>query len=158
VKCCRRKASERFRESQRGKRARLYKRATAKLLRKQRGTRNGSGAAAAQKTRFHNALAFQAHRKLKNIPANGIAHFHFRGGAGKLTGIARILKMIENSVAKHQRKYRKLARTTQCAAKPRNSGERILRRVAVPYTLGDGCAGKNETGQFFTYADCFPRA
>ena len=62
VECCRRKSAKQFRDSLRGKRARLGKRATAKLLRKQRSTRNGRSATTAQKTRFHDPFAFHAHR------------------------------------------------------------------------------------------------
>jgi hypothetical protein len=77
----------------------------AKLLGEERSACNRGGAAAAQKARFRNAFPFDAHGELKDVAANGIADFHFGVGAGKLAGVARILKMIENSVAEHQRKY-----------------------------------------------------
>ncbi len=75
------------------------------LLREERSARNRSGAAAAQKTRFRDALAFDAHGELKNVAANRIADFHFGVRAVEFAGVARILKVIENGVAEHHQEY-----------------------------------------------------
>jgi hypothetical protein len=75
------------------------------LLRKQRSASNRSGAAPAQKTRLRDALAIDAHRELQDIAANRIADFDFGVRAGKFAGVARMLKMVENGVAKHQQEY-----------------------------------------------------
>jgi len=84
---------------------RLGERAAAKLFGEQRSARDRRGAAAAQETRFDDAVALDAHRELQNVAANRIADFHFDVRAGKLAGVAGILKMIENGVAKHHQEY-----------------------------------------------------
>ena len=77
----------------------------AELLGEQRSARDRGSAAAAQETRFDDAVALDAHRELQNVAANRIADFHFDFRAGKLAGVARILKMIENGVAEHRQEY-----------------------------------------------------
>ena len=86
-------------------RASLSKRAIVEFLGEQRSARDRSGAAAAQKPRFRDALTFDAHGQLQNVAANRIADFHFSVGARELTRIARILKVIENGVAEHHQEY-----------------------------------------------------
>ena len=105
MKCRRGKRAKRLRKRFRRDRMRLGERAAAKLFGEQRSARDGRGAAAAQKTRFDDAVALDAHRELQNVSANRIADFHFDVRAGKLAGVAGILKMIENGVAKHQQEY-----------------------------------------------------
>ncbi len=105
VKCCRRKFAERLRKRLRGERASLSQCAVAELLGEERSASNRRRASAAQKTCLLNAFAIDAHGKLKNIAANGVADFHFGVRPGKFTGVARILKMIENGVAEHQQEY-----------------------------------------------------
>jgi hypothetical protein len=81
------------------------------LLREERSARNRSGTAAAKKTRFRDAAAFDAHRELQDVAANGIADFYLGIRARKLAGVARILKVIENGVAKHPQEYSNAAFT-----------------------------------------------
>jgi hypothetical protein len=105
MKCCGRKPAERLRKSFGAKRTRFRKRAAAKSLREQRTAGNRSRAAAAQKTRLRDPLAVDVHRELQHVTANGIADFYFRARARKLAGVAGVLKMVQDSVAKHQHEY-----------------------------------------------------
>ncbi len=77
----------------------------AELFGKKRSARNRRRAAAAQKTRLHYAFAFNAYGELQYVATNGIADFHFGVRAGQLAGVAWILKMVKNGVAKHQQEY-----------------------------------------------------
>jgi hypothetical protein len=113
VKSCRGKLAEQPRKRLRGKRACFGEGPAAKLLGKQRSASDRSGAAAAKKTRFRNAPIFDASSKLKNVAANRIADFDANIRARKFAGVARILKMVENSVAKHRQKYGKPATPAQ---------------------------------------------
>ena len=79
------------------------------MLSEKRSARNRSRATPAQKARFHDAVALDAHGELQNVAANRVADFHFRVGAGKFAGVAWILKMIENGVAEHQQEYNNAA-------------------------------------------------
>ena len=105
VECRVRKSAKRFGKRFGGKRAGFSECPLAELLRKKRSARNRGRAAAAQKTRFDNAFPFDAHGKLQNVAANGIADFYFGVRARQLTGVARILKMVKNGVAKHHEEY-----------------------------------------------------
>ena len=113
MECCGRESAEGLRERLRGESARFRQRPVAKLFGQERSAGNRGGAAAAQKTRFGNAFPFHAHGKLQNIAAHGIADFYFGVRAVQFSGIARILKMVENSIAEHQRKYGKTAPSAQ---------------------------------------------
>jgi len=105
VECCGRQSAQRLRKKFGAKGTRFPKRPISQLLGKQRSARNRCGAAAAQKTRLHNALAIDTHRKLQDVAANRIAHFDFGIRAGKIARVARMLKMVENGVTKHQQEY-----------------------------------------------------
>ena len=105
VKCGSGKPAKGSRKRLRRKRAGLSQGAALDLLGEERSARDRSGAAAAQKARFRDTIAVDAHGELQNVTAHRIAHFHFGVGAGKVAGIARILKVIENGVAEHQQEY-----------------------------------------------------
>jgi hypothetical protein len=94
-----------LRKRLRSDRAGLSECAAAELLREERSARNRRGAASAQKARFHDPFTCDAHGKLKDVAANGIADFHSRVRAGKFAGVARLLKVIENGVAEHHQEY-----------------------------------------------------
>ena len=130
MKCRLRESAERLRKRFRGKRPRFRKRPPAQFLGQQRGARDRSSAAAAQKTCLRNTFAVHAHRKLQNIAANRIADFYFGVRAGKFARIARILKMSKHSVAKHQQEYSNalgsIVRYTSWMALPRVEGMRIV--------------------------------
>jgi hypothetical protein len=96
-----------------------------KLFGEERGARNRSGAAAAQKARFVDSAVVETDSELQNVAANGIAHLDTSIGVSEFTGIARVAKMVENSLAEHREKYRKAGDRLQRELKPKPSDSEV---------------------------------
>jgi len=107
VKCCSWQSAKSFRKRVCGDVARFGETPITELLRQERRASNRRCAAAAKKPDFLNTSPGNARSQLEDVPANGIADFHGCGGAGQLSGVARIAKMIEYGFAEHLRKYGK---------------------------------------------------
>src|SRR5713226_9625640 len=88
-------------------------RASGEQFGEKRTARNRSHAAAGLETRLGDAAIFQANGKLENVAASGIADFNDGRCPGKLSGIARVLEVLENSGAIHPKQYPKPAAYTQ---------------------------------------------
>src|SRR5712692_69495 len=93
--------------------ARLGGRASGEQFGEKRTAGNRSHAAAGLETGFGDAAVFQANGKPENVAASGIADFTDGRCAGKLSGIARVLEVVENSGAIHAKEYPKPAAYTQ---------------------------------------------
>ncbi|SRR6266568_2415530 len=88
-------------------------RASGEEFGEKRTAGNRSHAAAGLETGFGDAAVFQANGKLENVAASGIADFNDGRCAGKLSGITRVLEMVENSGAIHAKEYPKPAAYAQ---------------------------------------------
>src|SRR5712692_9413015 len=84
-------------------------RASGEQFGEKRTAGNRSHAAAGLETGLGDAAVFQANGQLKNVAASGIADFNDRRCAGKLSGIARVLEVLENDGAIHAKEYPKPA-------------------------------------------------
>lgn len=72
-----------------------------KLHGEERSASDGSSATATKKASFRDAARFEARGELEDVAANRVRNFDDCGGAGQLTGVTRVLEMIENGFAKH---------------------------------------------------------
>src|SRR5712692_11992111 len=75
------------------------RRASGEQFGEKRTAGNRRHAAAGLETGLGDAAVFQANGKLENVAASGIADFNDGRCAGKLSGIARVLEVLENSGA-----------------------------------------------------------
>jgi len=91
----------------------LGKRSSCEQFGEKRTAGNRSHAAAGLETGFGDAPVFQANGKLEDVAASGIADFNHGRCAGKLSGIAGVLEVLENSGAIHAKEYPKPAAYTQ---------------------------------------------
>jgi len=101
-----RESSESFGERLRRNGTKFGKRTRLKLLGEERGASDCGGAAAAEKANFGDAPVFKPGKKLEDVAANGIGHFHDGGRVREFAGVARITEMIENGFAEHRSQYR----------------------------------------------------
>ena len=88
-------------------------RASGEQFGEKRTAGNRSHAAAGLETGFSDAAVFQANGKLENVAASGVADFNDGRCAGKLSGIARVLEVVENNGAIHAKEYPKPAAYAQ---------------------------------------------
>src|SRR3989454_1752672 len=88
-------------------------RASGEQFGEKRTAGNRSHAAAGLETGFGDAAVFQANGKLENVAASGVADFNDGRCAGKLSGIARVLEVVENNGAVHGNEYPKPAAYAQ---------------------------------------------
>src|SRR2546428_6438140 len=91
----------------------LGRRASGEQFGEKRTAGNRSHAAAGLETGFSDAAVFQANGKLENVAASGVADFNDGRCAGKLSGIARGLEVVENNGAVHAKEYPKPAAYAQ---------------------------------------------
>src|SRR6266849_5848026 len=96
-----------------GNLAGLGGRASGEQFGQKRTAGDRSHAAAGLETGFGDAAVFQANGKLENVAASGIADFNDGRCAGKLSGIAGVLEVLENDGAIHAKEYPKPAAYTQ---------------------------------------------
>src|SRR2546425_3194949 len=92
-----------------GNLAGLGGRASGEQFGEKRTAGNRSHAAAGLETGLGDAAVFQANGKLENVAASGIADFNDRRCVRKLSGIARVLEVLENGGAIHAKEYPKPA-------------------------------------------------
>src|SRR5712691_666393 len=96
-----------------GNLAGLGGRASGEEFGEKRTAGNRSHAAAGLETGFGDPAVFQANGKLENVAASGVADFNDGRCAGKLSGIARVLEVLENDGAIHAKEYPKPAAYAQ---------------------------------------------
>src|SRR5713226_5212503 len=108
-----RQLAERCGDLLRSNLVRLGGRASGEQFGEKRTAGNRSDAAAGLETSLGDAAVFQANGKLENVAASGIADFNDGRCPGKLSGIARVLEVLENSGAIHAKEYPKPAAYTQ---------------------------------------------
>src|SRR5260370_20215914 len=96
-----------------GNLAGLGKRSSGEQFGEKRTAGNRSHAAAGLETGLGDAAVFQANGKLEDVAASGIADLNDGRCAGKLSGIARVLEVVENNGAVHAKEYPKPAAYTQ---------------------------------------------
>ena len=101
MKCHRRQAAERYRETFRRQRAGLGDRAPTDLHGEQRRAGYRGSATAAEEARLSDMSVHDPRGELEDVAADGIAHFDGGSGVGKFAGVSRVAEVIENSVAEH---------------------------------------------------------
>ena len=109
----RRKNAQRLGEGFGGDRARPGKRAVAQFFGQERGACNGSRATSTKKARFRDSAVSDANRQFEDVATDRIADFDGGSCIGKLTGVAGVAEVIENSLAEHVGKYGNARRNVQ---------------------------------------------
>src|SRR5260370_39732718 len=105
----------------------LGKRSSCEQFGEKRTAGDRRHAAAGLETGLGDAAVFQANGELEDVAASGIADLNDGRCAGKLSGIARVLEVLENNGAVHAKKYPKPAAYTQ---RPPNAAVTIELRAS----------------------------
>lgn len=105
MKCGRGQAAERGGKALGSNPPQVLERPTQHLLGEQRAGSDCRDAAARLKPDSDNAPLFDARGQAQHIAADRVRYFHDGRGIFKLSGIARILEMVEHNRAVHRAQY-----------------------------------------------------